>query len=196
MLYARLSDRRMHVPRGARDHACAVLVRFLYLRPLFSLFFYASFASAFPSALFFLFLRSVSVFLSCPSLFFSFPVLSGFCCHQLFFGGLSFSRALSRSLSRARFTTRAHAFGMAGKLKCADPARPDPGVTSASSRRRHARGSAAKKRPTTCLRGATMATVTRGADVAGRPGHGGDRQPPTLQQGATHIPHAGGWRRY
>ena len=158
-----------------------------------SFFFYAFFASAFRS---FCFCGASPSFSRVLLSFFSFPVLSGFCCHQLFFGGLSFSRALSRSLSRARFTTRAHAFGMAGKLKCADPARPDPGVTSASSRRRHARGSAAKKRPTTCLRGATMATETRGADVAGRPGHGGDRQPPTLQQGATHIPHAGGWRRY
>ena len=193
MLYARLSDRRMHVPRGARDHACAVLVRFLYLRPLFSLFFFMLFSLL----LSVLFVSAERLRLSL--VFFSLFFLSRslwLLLSPTLFGGLSSSRALSRTLSRARFTTRAHAFGMAGKLKCADPARPDPGVTSASSRRRHARGSAAKKRPTTCLRGATMATVTRGADVAGRPGHGGDRQPPTLQQGATHIPHAGGWRRY
>ena len=193
MLYARLSDRRMHVPRGARDHACAVLVRFLYLWRLFSLFFLCFFRFCFP---FFLFLRSVSVFLSCSSLFFSFPVLSGFCCHQLFLAA-SLLRARSRALFLALVSPHARTLlEWREILKCADPARPDPGVTSASSRRRHARGSAAKKRPTTCLRGATMATVTRGADVAGRPGHGGDRQPPTLQQGATHIPHAGGWRRY
>ena len=138
MLYARLSDRRMHVPRGARDHACAVLVRFLYLRPLFSLFFYASFASAFPCSLFFLFLRSVSVFLSCPSLFFFLSrslwlLLSP----TLFWRPLFFARALALSFSRSFHHTRAR-FWNGGKIEIRrpGPARPRRhiGVESPSTR--------------------------------------------------------------
>ena len=137
MLYARLSDRRMHVPRGARDHACAVLVRFLYLRPLFSLFFFMLFSLLL--SVLFVSAERLRLSLVFFSLFFLSRSLWLLLSPTLFWRPLFFARALALSFSRSFHHTRAR-FWNGGKIEMRrpGPARPRRhiGVESPSTRAR------------------------------------------------------------